>query len=242
MKRINAVPHMNTVFRDVLKLVPWAGVWSGSVDAYGTDALARRLTTKRQLIALLYGQMSDASSLREIEASMASHQARLYHAGGAAPARSTFADANRQRDLRVFSGLFEHMLAQANRGLRRKMGEAVRLIDSTGLRLAGVGAEWGAVFRRGLRRQGARGLRSRPRPSPLSHGHRGPDQRHRRRQGDADGSTMIDPMFRFRGLGQTWVVIISSCSARKVSQLATFPRFSRPSMNQRVRLCKESRA
>ena len=141
MKRINAVPHMNTVFRDVLKLVPWAA-FERLVDAYGTDALARRLTTKRQLIALLYGQMSGASSLREIEASMASHQARLYHAGGAAPARSTFADANRQRDSRVFSGLFEHMLAQANRGLRRKMGEAVRLIDSTGLRLAGVGAEW----------------------------------------------------------------------------------------------------
>src|SRR5438552_11597654 len=40
------------------------------------------------------------------------------------------------------SGLFEHMLGQANRGLRRKVGEAVRLIDSTGLRLAGVGAQW----------------------------------------------------------------------------------------------------
>src|SRR5260370_31988516 len=127
MKRINAVPHMNTVFRDVLKLVPWAA-FERLVGAYGADALARRFTTKRQLIALLYGQMSGASSLREIEASMASHQGRLYHAGGAAPARSTFADANRQRDSRVFSGLFEHMLGQANRGLRRKVGEAVRLI------------------------------------------------------------------------------------------------------------------
>ena len=28
------------------------------------------------------------------------------------------------------------------RGLRRKMGDAVRLIDSTGLRLAGAGANW----------------------------------------------------------------------------------------------------
>jgi Transposase DDE domain len=34
------------------------------------------------------------------------------------------------------------MLAQAGRGFRRKMADAVRLIDSTGLRLAGVGAEW----------------------------------------------------------------------------------------------------
>ena len=83
-----------------------------------------------------------AHSLRDIEASMSSHQARLYHAGGAAPARSTFADANRDRDSRVFSGLFIEMLGMATRGLRRKMGDAVRLIDSTGLRLAGSGAKW----------------------------------------------------------------------------------------------------
>jgi hypothetical protein len=80
--------------------------------------------------------------LREIEATMASHQGRLYHSGAVAPKRSTFADANHNRDFRVFSGLFAVMLAQAGRGLRRKMADAVRLIDSTGLRLAGVGAEW----------------------------------------------------------------------------------------------------
>ena len=35
-----------------------------------------------------------------------------------------------------------HMLSLTTRGLRRKMGDAVRLIDSTGLHLAGVGSEW----------------------------------------------------------------------------------------------------
>jgi Transposase DDE domain len=80
--------------------------------------------------------------LREIEAAMASHQGRLYHCGAVAPKRSTFADANRARDFRVFSGLFEAILAGASRGLRRGIAHAVRLIDSTGLRLSGVGAEW----------------------------------------------------------------------------------------------------
>jgi IS4 transposase len=94
------------------------------------------------LLALLYGQLSGASSLRDIEASMRSHQGRLYHAGGLAPARSTFADANRSRNPEVFSGLFMHMLATATRGLRRKLGDAVRLIDSTSLHLAGVGTNW----------------------------------------------------------------------------------------------------
>ena len=141
MKRISAVPHSNTVFRDILKLVPWVE-FDRLVKNHGTDDLVRSFTTRRQLLALLYGQLSGASSLRDIEASMSSHQARLYHAGGTAPARSTFADANRDRDSKVFSGLFMHMLGMATRGLRRKMGDAVRLIDSTSLHLAGAGAQW----------------------------------------------------------------------------------------------------
>jgi len=141
MKRISAVPHTNTVFRDILKLVPWAA-FDKLVKNHGTDELVRSFTTRRQLLALLYGQLSGACSLRDIEASMKSHQGRLYHAGGFAPARSTFADANRIRNPEVFSGLFMHMLAMTTRGLRRKLGDAVRLIDSTGLHLAGAGANW----------------------------------------------------------------------------------------------------
>jgi hypothetical protein len=140
-KGINAVRHMNSVFHDLLKLVPWAS-FDKLVDEYGADATARTFTTRQQLISLVFAQLSGASSLREIEAVMASHQGRLYHAGVVAPKRSTFADANRDRDPRVFSKLFETMLGAAERGFRRKMGDAVRLIDSTGLHLAGVGTRW----------------------------------------------------------------------------------------------------
>jgi hypothetical protein len=120
----------------------------GEVRAPGQGAPDRRsgsqVHDQAQLLALLFGQLSGAHSLRDIEASMASHQGRLYHVGSAAPARSTFGecDANRDRDSRVFSGLFLHMLGVATRGLRRKMGDAVRLIDSTSLHLAGAGAKW----------------------------------------------------------------------------------------------------
>jgi hypothetical protein len=135
------VRHRNSVFHDLLKLVPWAA-FDGLVGEHGADAGTRSFTSRQHLTALLFAQLSGAWSLREIEAAMTSHQGRLYHCGAVAPKRSTFADANRNRDFRVFSGLFEAMLAGANRGFRRKMADAVRLIDSTGLRLAGVGAEW----------------------------------------------------------------------------------------------------
>jgi len=140
-KEVKTVRHSNSVFHDLLKLVPWTA-FDRLVGEQGSDEGTRSFTSRQHLSALLFAQFSGASSLREIEATMASHQGRLYHCGAVAPKRSTFADANLHRDFRVFSGLFEAMLAGASRGLRRKMAHAVRLIDSTGLRLAGVGADW----------------------------------------------------------------------------------------------------
>ncbi len=133
--------HQNSVFHDILKLIPWTE-FDRLVEEYGNDELVRKFSTRHQFIALLYGQLGGASSLREIEATMASHQARLYHLGGQVPRGTTFADANRYRSPLVFSGLFQHMLGMTTRPRRRQMGEAVLLIDSTSLHLAGIGTEW----------------------------------------------------------------------------------------------------
>jgi hypothetical protein len=127
--------HENSVFHGLSKHIPWA-VFDRLVDEHGADRRVRRLSTRSQLMALLYGQLSEATSLREIEAGLSSHRARLYHLGAASPSRSTLADANAKRPCEVFTGLFAHMVGQASRGLRKKLGEAVRLIDSTGLRLS----------------------------------------------------------------------------------------------------------
>jgi hypothetical protein len=132
----------------LLKYVPWSQ-FDELVDEYGADARIRRLPTKTQLVALLYGQLSGAVSLREIEAAMTSHAARLYHLGAREVSRSTLADANALRPHAVFSQLFAHMARMAGRGLRRATEDAVRLIDSTGLRLAGIASEW-ASFSKGV--------------------------------------------------------------------------------------------
>ena len=133
--------HYNSVFHDILKHVPW-DEFDGLVAAHGADKHVRRLSTKSQFIALLYGQLSGAVSLREIEGGLHSHQARLYHVGARPVMRSTLADANARRPAAVFGDLFATLVARANRGLRRKVGEVTYLIDSTGLRLSGTGSQW----------------------------------------------------------------------------------------------------
>ena len=137
----NTVRHQNSVFHDVLKRIPWA-TFDRLVATHEADRRVRQLTTKSQLIALLYGQLSGAVSLREIVGGLESHAVRLYHVGGQTVSRSTLADANAGRPCAVFGELFSAMVGQARRGLRRAIGEAVYLIDSTGLRLSGLGSAW----------------------------------------------------------------------------------------------------
>ena len=138
---ISAMPHHNTVFGDILKLVPWRR-FERLVDDHDADARVRQLTTKGQFVALLYGQLSGASSLREIVTGLSSHAARLYHLGADPVRRSTFSDANSQRPVAVFAGLLEVLMRQAHRGLRRKLAETTYLIDATCVRLNERSAGW----------------------------------------------------------------------------------------------------
>ena len=124
-----------------MKRVRW-DAFERLVGEHGADKHVRRLTTKDQFIALPYGQLSGAASLREIVGGLESHSARLYHIGGRPAQRSTLADANARRPCAVFSELFATLVGQAQRGLRRKIGEAIHLIDSTGVRLSGMSVDW----------------------------------------------------------------------------------------------------
>jgi Transposase DDE domain/Domain of unknown function (DUF4372) len=135
------VRHQNSVLHGLLKHVPW-DVFERLVAEHGADFKVRRLTTRDQLVALLYGQLSGASSLREIVVGLESHAARLYHVGAHKVQRSTLSDANRLRPAEVFSDLFAAMAKRLHRGLRRAMAESVYLIDSTHVRLSGLSADW----------------------------------------------------------------------------------------------------
>ena len=133
--------HHNSVFHQLLKHMPWDD-FDRLATAHRADARARRLTSKSQFLAMLYGQLADAASLREIVGGIESHAARLYHLGAKLPRRSTLADANHDRSSALFTALLTLMIARAHRGLRRSLAETTYLIDSTGLRLDARSLDW----------------------------------------------------------------------------------------------------
>jgi len=140
--------HYNSVFHQLLKHLPWDD-FDRLARAHRADARARRLTSKSQFLAMLYGQLAGAASLREIVSGIQSHAARLYHLGAQPPRRSTLADANHDRPSALFAELLALLIARAHRGLRRSLAETTYLIDATGLRLDARSLHW-ARFSEGV--------------------------------------------------------------------------------------------
>lgn len=141
--------HENTVFANLLKLIP-RSMFEALVKKHGIGAQARGMTARVQFCAMLFAQLSGAASLRHLETALATHRSVLYHAGiGEGVRRSTLADANRDRSHAFFDDLFSALLARLQVSLPRKMRAPVRLIDSTSLKLSSLSSRW-ARFSNGV--------------------------------------------------------------------------------------------
>jgi hypothetical protein len=139
--RINAVQHQNIVFHRLLKDIPWK-VLDQLVEQYGAEPDARGVKTRAHLIAMLYAQLCGTRGLREIADGLRSHAGKLYHLGGKTVSRSALSTANASRPAEVFAGVLSSLMLRLQRGYRRKIGDCVRLIDSTSVRLNGLSGDW----------------------------------------------------------------------------------------------------
>jgi hypothetical protein len=145
---IKAVQHQHIVFRGILKYLPWAFV-DQLVEQYDADRDPRALEAKPHLIAMLYAQFCGLRSLRDIETALRSHAGKLYHLGCDTISKSALSTANASRAVEVFGGLLSALMVQLQRGYRRKIGDCVRLIDSTSVRLSSLSGHW-ATFSAGV--------------------------------------------------------------------------------------------
>jgi len=106
-KEIQAVAHYNTIFSQMLKIVPRHELES-CVRAYQGDKWVKHFSCWNQFVALLFFQMTGRKSLRDLVLSLSSKSSRLYHLGFRNPkiSRSTLSDANRQRPYEIYEQFF----------------------------------------------------------------------------------------------------------------------------------------
>ena len=122
------------------------------VDKYDGNRYVKHFTCWNQLLALMFGQLSNRESLRDLIVALEAHQSKRYHLGlGREPiAKTTFATANQNRDYRIFEEFAFYMMDQA-RSKRAvdifKLKGKVYAFDSTTIPLC-LSVFWWAKFRK----------------------------------------------------------------------------------------------
>ena len=85
------------------------------VRKYDGDRYVKSFTCWNQLMALMFGQLCNHESLRDVVVALEAHQSKCYHLGmGRNPiAKTTFATANQNREYRIFEDFAFFMMEQA---------------------------------------------------------------------------------------------------------------------------------
>ncbi|UUV21789.1 DUF4372 domain-containing protein [Paenimyroides aestuarii] len=105
------------------------------VAKYNGDKYVKHFTCWNQLLALMFGQLSNRESLRDLINALDAHHSKCYHLGmGKNVSRSSLARANQDRDYRIFEEYAYYLVSQA-RAKRIseifKLGGNVYAFDST---------------------------------------------------------------------------------------------------------------
>lgn len=102
---------LETILGELLKLVP-RYQFEKAVQLYQGDRYVKSYTTWRQYITILFSQIKQKDSIRDIVTGWSAFASRWYHLGMGIISRSTFSDAHNRRDYRIFESLFYHLLSR----------------------------------------------------------------------------------------------------------------------------------
>lgn len=85
------------------------------VRKYDGNRYVNQFTCWNQMLAMMFGQLSNRESLRDLIVAFEAHQAKLYYLGlGRNPiAKATLAYANQHRDYRIFEDFAFYMMKEA---------------------------------------------------------------------------------------------------------------------------------
>lgn len=104
----------NTIFGQIVHLLSHRE-FKNIVDSYDGDKYTKTMNCWQQLMILLYAQIKDLSSLRDIETAIKSRQASWESIGVTSAARTTLADANTDRPSAIFEKMFYRLLSKCQR-------------------------------------------------------------------------------------------------------------------------------
>ena len=121
------------------------------VDKYGGNRYVKHFTCWNQLLTLMFGQLSNRESMRDLIIAIEAHHQKCYHLGlGRHVTRSNLGKANTNRDYRIFEEYAYYLVSEARRKRATdifKLDGNVYAFDSTTISLC-LDVFWWAKFRK----------------------------------------------------------------------------------------------
>lgn len=121
------------------------------VTKYEGDKYVKHFTCWNQLLALMFGQLSNRESLRSLIVALDAHHSKCYHLGmGKNVSKSSLARANQDRDYHIFEEYAYYLVSQAREKRTINifnLGGNVYAFDSTTIDLC-LSVFWWAKFRK----------------------------------------------------------------------------------------------
>ncbi len=102
------------VFAQFLELLP-RYEFQRIVNKYKGDYRTKSFKCWHQLACMIFAQIRQEDSLRDIDISLNAHSKKLYHIGIKQCPKSTLADANERRDYRIFEDFAKSLMQTARR-------------------------------------------------------------------------------------------------------------------------------
>jgi hypothetical protein len=91
-------------------------VFDRIADMHDGNRYAKHLTCWNQLLCMLFGQLTNRDSLRDLMVALDAHSSKSYHLGfGKSVTRSNLAKANEVRNCKIFEEFAYHLFAIARK-------------------------------------------------------------------------------------------------------------------------------
>jgi hypothetical protein len=136
-----------SIFAQIWALIPQA-VFRKAVEEHKAERHSRGFSSRGQFVAMLFGQLGQAESLREICNGLRASEGKLKHLGiPEAPGRSTLSYVNEHRPWEVYRDVYEQLwtLYEGEARVRRKkfrFKNKLVSIDSTSIDLCAEIFDW----------------------------------------------------------------------------------------------------
>jgi hypothetical protein len=128
------------IFKEIVDMIP-SSILKRATAQFKSNKHCHTYMTYDQLCSMMFGQLNNCHSLREIALGIDQSPEFLYDIGLAqSPAKSTMSDGNKKRNYQVFEAIYKKLLQHYSTTLRHRegykvieeiKGKSIKIVDST---------------------------------------------------------------------------------------------------------------